>query len=279
MINIRASLLPSYSDCPRRSATKIIRREILEAGYTINSTPGGVGAYVGIGAHAAAEYYMGSLINKGSPIEKDGTAQAIEKYRSECQKNGVMFDVTTPNNNTAEKQLVQLTSAFYSVIVPHVNPEKIEDNRVVTIRWGYSLSGKSDCETVEPDILDWKFGSKLSNHTEQFGAYSLIKRAHENRRVIALKQYHIPRTPIKKPFPGVTVVPYDPIISERAAQNTIKHIIRDCENFLRTKEPWSFAANTMSMLCSSKYCSVHGTNFCELSCHIPEPVSKTEELL
>lgn len=44
VVVIRASSLSGYADCPRRSAARMFRREIIAAGFDLRETPPGIGA-------------------------------------------------------------------------------------------------------------------------------------------------------------------------------------------------------------------------------------------
>jgi hypothetical protein len=58
--------------------------------------------------------------------------------------------------------------------------------------------------------------------------------------------------------------------AETAAANILRNIAADIETFRNGDErrriapgdPWAFSANPSSVLCSPKYCSAYGTEFC-----------------
>jgi len=264
-LKIRASSLPSWPDCPRRGATRLLKHEITEAGYTLRTTPNGIGAIVGTSAHEASNYVMTSKKTGLIYNLPDAENIAIEKYREQLSGD-MTWDETTPNSLHGEKQIAILVKSFIIEVAPTIDqPENIECLRTATIMPEIINSGTSDTETAARHIYDWKYGSKKAFYHGQLGDYSLLQKTHSGQETTAITMCHMPRVPIKKTYPGATIYRYDVGVCERIAASTIHAIIRDVTQWRETLKPETFISNPMSMLCSPKYCAAHGTEFCEIT--------------
>jgi hypothetical protein len=262
-IQIHASTIPSYADCPRRSAAKAFGRLATDAGFEFKKSPAGIGAAVGTAVHSAADYIMQEKIKTDVLGNlKNAVEIGIEGFKKEIS-DGVVWDTSTENQNAAEKQIDRLSNSFYAEIAPIIKPKNTEINYRAAIAEGFELTGRIDLEDCDESVHDWKTGAVLHSYHGQMGCYSLLKKS------VALipKEliiHYLPRVSIKKNYPGAQHIPYDRALCERAAWATLQIIMRDIKNFRRTQNPWSFAANPMSMLCSEKFCPAYKTQFCEM---------------
>jgi hypothetical protein len=262
-ITIRVSTLPGYTDCPRRAAAKAWRSIIEGAGFVLRKLSNGIGASIGTGVHAGASYMLYQK-KADKPINgKNAGEIAITELRNQTS-DGIIWDTTTQNLNTAEKQTIRLTNLFESACVPILKPDLIEHTRKAVIAPGWELSGRSDLETLDEIITDWKMGKIPRPYHPQLGGYSLLRRSQGGTKPKGLLKKQLKRVAIDKPQPPVETIEYDIAKCERAAWAIIGHIKRDITAFLKSGDPWCFACNPMSMMCSEKYCPAHGTTFCEL---------------
>jgi hypothetical protein len=262
-LTIRVSMLPSYTDCPRRAAAKTFYRIIAAAGFELKKLPNSIGASVGTGVHAGAAYMLNQK-KDGSDINgKDAGEVAVVELRKQTA-DGIIWDRTTPNHNTAEKQTLRLTKLFEESCVPTFVPDLIENRRSAVIAPGWLLSGRPDVETTDKTIRDWKTGAISRPYHSQMGGYSLLRRSQGCDKPRELIKDHLKRVAIDKPQPPVTSIVYDGPAAERAAWAVIAHIMRDVKAFLKSGDPWCFACNPMSMMCSEKYCPAFKSPFCEL---------------
>lgn len=258
-------MLPSYQDCPRRTIARSYRMFVEERGFTVRSGGASIGATVGTGAHAGAAHL---LISKrdGTPCrEADAAEIGIVEFRRCLETEGeTVWDATTGNSSTAEKQLVRMTSVFYHQVLPVCLPREVESQRKAQIQPDVFLQGRTDLETDDNDLHDLKFGSVPRFYIGQFGGYSLLRRSHGGTIPRRLIMDHIPRVKISAPQPAAVQTLYDPSTAEKAAWATIGFIVRDLTAFLATGDPWTIPANPTSNLCSEKYCPAWGTTFCTL---------------
>jgi hypothetical protein len=262
-ITIRVSTLPAYADCPRRAAAKSWRYMIENDGFNLRKLPNTIGAAIGSGVHAGAAYILVSKRDGADAQIKDAQELSIIELRKQTAA-GSLWDNTTSNQNTAERQTLRLTTQVNSDLAPTINPELVENRRKAVIAPGWELSGQSDTETTDAVIRDWKTGAVLRQYQAQHGGYSLLRRSQGGTRPSRLIMDHLKRVAIDRPQPPVMSVEYDISMAERAAWGTIKHIMRDIRAFLKSGDPWCFACNPMSMMCGDKYCPAWGTAFCEM---------------
>jgi hypothetical protein len=111
-ISIRASSLSSYPDCLRRTASRIFKDDIVEAGYELKIPNTGIGAATGTGTHSGAAYILQHKIETGEAGKtEDAKERAIQSLHYEIEP-GVTWDATSPNLNTAEKQVLRQVHSY-----------------------------------------------------------------------------------------------------------------------------------------------------------------------
>ena len=259
---IRASMLPSYADCARRTAGKQYGRMIEAAGWKLRALMPSVGAAVGTATHAAVEYVLREKMRTGSPGRvADGLEIALARLREEIAP-GAEWDATTPNVLTAEEQIGRLTRAYLPT-AEAVQPLAVELSLAATVGPGWELTGHIDLLTIQADLSDLKTGAIRRPYHGQLGAYSLLARSN-GHKINKLGTMFVTRVRIKKPQPSPEYTDYEREACERAAFATIKDIQRDVEQFEKSGNPDSFRANNMSLMCSRRYCPAWGTTFCTL---------------
>lgn len=264
MFKIRSSILPSWNDCPRRNAIKIFSKDIENIGYEVprRQDKAMVSSAIGTGFHKGAEL---ALNDKQLGTEKvnlnDSQEMSIWGFRQEC-KDGVSWDDLTPNANTAEKQLQQMTKTYWNMFLPITNPIDIEVILSATTK-NYTLTGKTDIVEVGT-IRDLKTGIYKSFHA-QAGAYSLLAKANKITKPEKLIIDWIPRAMTK----NLKILPrsyfYNVAVAERETFAVLKTIEIQHKLFLDTQDMHSFPCNPGSILCSTKYCQAWGTDWCPVS--------------
>ena len=268
MLTIRASMLPSYCDCPRRAAARIIRREIEEAGYTLREPGQGIAALIGTAFHAGAGTVIAGKLLGATVNLASATELSITTLRERTEAAATSYDTTTPTLNDGEQQIKTLTACFYHDVVPKIFPAMPPETERTGEMVGALLSGHIDVETTAQEIWDYKTG-RVKKYHAQMGMYSRLRAADlglgELPGSSGLKIVHLQRTPVKKPFQGANIIECNVGACERISFYTTRALIRDVNNFIKTKNPYAFTCNPDSTLCSPKYCPCHGTEFCEVT--------------
>lgn len=263
---IRCSALPSWPDCPRRTAAKTFRKLIERQGFKLRELPPSIGAAVGTATHKVAELVLQHKIDTGSlGAFDDGLEQALAGLSEEISP-GAVWDDTTPNLNTAQLQVKSLAKAYYSAVAAKVDPLAVELSLEADAGGGFVLTGHIDLLTVQGWIRDLKTGSVERPYYQQHGGYSLLVRSNNQNGVVnGLAVDWIKRVGKTKPQPAPVEKIYDVQTCERAALDVIGDIKRCVSDFESVGNPGIFVANPMSMMCSDKYCPAWGTDFCPLS--------------
>ncbi|MFT4118733.1 MAG: PD-(D/E)XK nuclease family protein [Bradyrhizobium sp.] len=266
--NIRCSMLPSYSDCARRAAAKQYRTEIVAAGYELNELEPAVGAALGTSVHSGAAMLLQEKKDTGEVLGEDEATEFAVSQFADNIRDGATWDETTPNVATAHFQIRRLV-ASYADLARQVEPALIEYPMRVDAGDGFELTGTLDLVTRPRQLRDLKSGALARPYQAQLGAYSLLLKSNKVNVSEALIDW-LPRAPKTQPQPGVETQQFSVSTCERAAHATIQFIKRDLSRFRSTGDPWSFAANPMSMVCTRRYCPAHGTKFCDM----PLPTSE-----
>jgi hypothetical protein len=270
MIKIRSSILPEYHDCARRSAAVILRTELHGMGYELRQRSRVISGCVGHALHAIQKTALISKANGIDPEKKTCFNYGVSEFGIEIA-DGVDWDDVTQNTNAALKQLQRMSAAFFEDVLPSLDPAVdavgpiIERYRSATLSDTFETGGSMDYELINDDIGDTKTGKSGDGYEAQLGCYSLLKKANTGTGARKLFIEHVPRVPISKPYPGAERIVYNTELCETVAYMTLKAIMRDIRNFQETQSPWCFPCNRSSMLCSQKFCTAHGTSFCELT--------------
>ena len=263
-IHLRASMLPNYGDCARRTAASQWKKEIQAAGYDLRTNTPNVGGCVGTAVHAAAAHMLDRKMATGSlPTLNDSQEVAVTSFRSDSS-DGLEWDDKTRNPNMATQQIQRMVAAYRRDIAEEVTPVLVEAELEATVQDEAVLTGHIDLLTADGALRDTKCGKVPRPHYGQMGAYGMLLEA-DGHQCTAMIADWIPRESMKKPQPQPVSETYNMNASLWAAWSTIQQIIRDVTAWRHNKEnPWAFPANPMSQMCSEKYCPAWGTGWCEL---------------
>lgn len=255
---IRPSSLSSFMDCGRRAATKLFWREIADAGFTLRQLSAGIGAATGTATHAAAAYSLKEKMLSGElGNETESEHRALESLKAETA-NGVTFDATSPNINTAEKQVLRQAKTYRIHVAAKLEPVAVEQRYEAETN-GFLISGQVD--VASNGLRDLKTGNKPRANFAQYGLYAQLLRTH-GIEVPTIVEDFVQRVAIAKPQPEPIEIAYDVALCETTAMALIRRIEKDYQEFLATGNPDAWLANPSSVLCSEKYCSAWGSDFC-----------------
>lgn len=266
---IRPSSLSGYGDCARRAAATIIKDEILDAGYEVADYQSSIAASVGTAVHRGVELLLTDKMvgQYGAGTLTTATDAAVARLRHEVE-SGAVFDSTSPNSNTAEKQVARMTAVYARHSVDDVDPIALEERLKVDLGDGFVLSGQSDVIARSPGAVeDTKTGIVSRTHAAQLGAYTTIQRAH-GRDIKLARTRFIQRVAISKDQPVPVVQNYQLWDIEPITYNRIRRIKSDVTEFRRLVDVGNadpiiaFDTNPMSMICTERFCPLWRTNGC-----------------
>ena len=268
---IRCSALTGYPDCNRRGAARLFWREIAAMGFRLRTTPRGIGAAIGSAVHRAAEVILREKAESGSLPPLTVAADCAAETLLESLRQGVAYDQTTANQVAGEVQVVGMARAYHRHIAPAVEPIIVEERLEAEVLPGVILSGQPDVVAREPHrVRDLKTSTRSGgSHAPQIGGYSLLARSN-GFDIAEAAVDSIRRVAIGKAQPDPESKPVAVGQAETAASNILRHIAADLDTFrngdavrrILPGDPWAFQANPQSILCSPKYCSAFGTEFC-----------------
>lgn len=277
---IRVSALSNYPDCPRRAATRMFWREIVDAGFQLRYLPRGIGALVGTAVHKGVAAVLGHKASTGTlPFRTVAIESSREALADAVDGVEVQYDApngATHNMRDAIDQTVRMTGVYHDNVAPNISPILVEERLEAEVETGIILSGQADLVAREPGMVrDLKTGTRMpSSFAPQLGGYSLLARSHghqiERASIDYVKRVN-PAKPQPLPVTNEAVIAH----AETAATAILRQIAFDVDTFRNGDErrgilpgdPWSFAANPASMLCSPKWCSAYGTDFCHEGKH------------
>lgn len=267
-LEIRASSLPAYTDCPRQAAARFMRREVEAAGHELPPGKSSAAAAIGTAVHSMMSELFKQKLQFGEMDFNDAIRVRSEVLESEIGQ-GVVWDATTPHVETAKKQLAALCKAFLP-IAELTNPIDYETKREAMVSplgaqaIPIKLTGTRDVMDTMREIHDHKTGTKFPACFAQLGTYALLAELNDEP-VAAVRVNFAPRL-------GVTKLDQIQARSIRfpldecreSAWAVLKEIQRHYEAWLETRDPWAFPANPYSMRCTEKYCTAWGTSWCKV---------------
>lgn len=260
---IRASSTPGLSDCERRTVARGFPELLSKLGYSLREIEPHIGAAVGIGVHACAEYFLKAKVDTGEIGNyQEAWERGVSAMSAETE-DGVQYDKISPTLSTAARQIGKMARAYRYTIAPKINPVRVERRLSAEIMPGYQLSGQADSLTIEPKALrDLKTGGQRWPNHAQLGCYGLLSKTWDHPAERLFEDY-IARVPVKDVQPQPQVTEYDKNLCERIAHRRLTRLIAQLEEFKEASDPQIFYANPMSMLCQDRFCPAWGTEFCK----------------
>lgn len=260
MKTIRCSMLPAWDDCARRTGGRQYGHLLAEHGHELRSLLPSVGAAIGTAVHKGAAYYLiARLIGADEPTIAQCT-DAAQAILVEQLAPGAVWDATSPNMQTAEKQVERMLRVYLPTLAD-VRPLIVESEMRSTIAEGWELSGHVDCFTEDGDLDDLKTGVPARNHRPQIGGYVLNLEAN-GHAVKSAGMTFVQRVRLSKPQPLPVRTDYDLSECRLVAWRGIQDIISTMNKYADSGNPHELQENPMSLMCSEKYCSSWGTSFC-----------------
>lgn len=260
-LKMRCSMLPGFADCARRAVAKQYRRQVEERGFSIRQLPPSIGAAVGTAVHAAAAEILKREWSTGGTALDHAVETASIEFNAEVSK-GVIWDDTTPNSQAAKKQIESLTQAFISASLNSA-PVLIEERFSAKLSEDWEISGQIDTFENYGHLDDLKTGALARPYIQQLGGYAMLLETN-GHRVSSIGTTFIKRVPAKRDQPAAIKTRFDLTVAKKSAWVAILEIQRVVGLFLESGDPYSIAANPMSMMCSDKYCPAHSTEFCKV---------------
>lgn len=263
MLQLRASMLPGYSDCARRSAARQFKKSVSNKGYSLRETVASAGAQLGTSLHSAAAALLRHR-ELFTVIQESDVKNTFEKSWEEFKaniRNGVEWDATTRTKYDAANQLIQMIDS----IVPFcqsANPSHIESALEAEVTPGVTLTGHIDLLEHTAVLSDHKTGARMPSPWAQLGAYAMLCQA--NGIVVErVAMLYVPR--VRADYqPDPIHLDLDADEAKRAAWSSLNEITRHYAEFERTGDIWAFPANPMSMMCTPKYCPAYNTDACRV---------------
>lgn len=271
-IAIRPSSIGVFLDCERRFAAHHLTELVRDAGYTVASgRQSHVGAIVGSGLHAVAEFTLHAKIANGLlGADADAEECGIEAARERAAAEGCEFDDATPSFDTAQKQLRRMARSWRRHLAPEIEPLNVEERIEANLGDGFHLTGQPDIVSTAPvtTIRDLKTNRVRRAPHAQLGAYGLMVQAH-GHDVKRLVQDHVPRLPLREEQPAPSIIEADTHAAMVDAHEALMAIKRSVAEFQKraadphgAPPPSVWKPNPSSSLCSPKWCRAFATDLC-----------------
>lgn len=269
---IRASSLPTFMDCPRMWAAKSAldpttntAKIFADKGFVFSKKKSNhIGAAMGTALHEGFGYFFQAKIDgyESANVEQI----SISKFR---RTPDLEFDkkVGTLDQETAESQIKRIIEVYLPT-AQSLKPKRTEFGLAVLLDAGkdIKMTGHADIQLEDNSIVDLKFGKNLGQYIAQMGAYRIMARS-SGQEVSELYAHWVKRSTLKKPQPDLEIIQYDASAAETAAYRVSLSAMEGLEKLKETGDPWSFAANPNSLLCSKTWCPAHpenGSGFCNV---------------
>ena len=260
MNTIRCSMLPAWDDCSRRTGARQYTDMLAAYGHTLKELLPSVGAAIGTAMHKAAGHFLLARLAGSDEPTFDQCADIATDSLMVALDRGAIWDATTPNIQAADKQIGRMLRSYWPVLVKK-RPLIVESELKATVADGWELSGHVDCYDIDAALDDLKTGAVQRGYIAQIGSYGLLLEAN-GREVKKAGMTYVPRARLSKPQPLPIYSDYDLKEARHIAWRSIQEIIRTMDEFAEIGNPHVIRANSMSMMCTPKYCPAWGTAFC-----------------
>ena len=260
MNTIRASMLPAWDDCSRRTGARQYGAMLAAHGHNTRLLLPSVGAAIGTAVHKAASHFLGARLAGLQEPGQVECADVAEVSLITALEPGAVWDATSPNMQTATAQVARMFHAYWPTL-QRKRPAIVETELRATVLDGWELSGHVDYYGESEDLDDLKTGVKVATPIGQFGGYSLLLEAHGKEVRVAAMEF-VPRVRISKPQPPPERTVYDVHTAKQEAWRAIYDIVRAMGEYADTGNQHALRANPKSMMCTEKYCPAWGTSFC-----------------
>lgn len=274
MATIRVSALPQYPDCARRVAAKLWRRSLEDSGYVLRDLPRHIGGATGNGTHEAGAFALAERKEGREANNQEAEQRGLQALDDDLQ-SAVVWDGTTPNLNTAQRQVLRQYHAYRDQIIPQTQPVAIEQRYEATTPGGNKLSGQVDLLDAAA-LRDTKTGAYQRVNIAQYGGYSLVLKSN-GLQVPWIYEDFIKRVRVRDPQPPVAAKAYPPDQAERVAWGILQRMEADLALYQQSGRPEAFLANPTSMLCSPEFCPAFGTDWCPESQFHPKHTTDAED--
>jgi hypothetical protein len=271
---IRASSLPQYTDCARRSAVRLWPREITGAGFEMAKGAPSIGAVIGTATHTILQTALQRKMDNRPELDMYGMQAMATQEITAATAKGVVWDDTTNRVEVAIKQTTRQAFSAFDKVARWLKPIALEREMMADMGDGFVLKGTID--VLEPEAIDdYKTGNVQRANMAQYGGYSLLVRSNGMSTIERLREIYIPRVGHTKPQPDPIITEYNVTDAEDHAMAVAKRMKADLQTFRSTRDPNAFLPNPNSMMCSPDYCPAWGTEFCKA--HKPRPNKGEDE--
>jgi hypothetical protein len=291
-ITVRASSLPSYAQCSRRSAAIMLFGE-LERPFGLRRRDRHIGAVVGTGSHAGIAHVMRAFRDTGAlPDIKSGEMSAakdvaVASVRQDAHE-GVIFDPVSPSIEIAESQVLQILGMYTLHVDPAAVPVLVERGLKMSIGEGLIVTGHMDrvdqLTVTRGEPRDLKTGRHTPAAHEQYGAYLLLYRSNaafvpelkDLQLTGAFVEEYLPRVPRGKLQPPPVIRRWPQGLLEREALSMARRMERDLRVFRESQvrtppgDPEVFPNNSRSWLCNRRLCPAWRSGWCAAGFLKPE---------
>lgn len=293
-VRLTPSSLGGYAECPRRAVAHRFVPELEEAGYDLNPDVRSVAPFFGNAVHTAAA--LPPAERAAWLAEDTGAHPGVMKewladfQRADREGGAWEFDDKTPDLKAlrvqAEKVCLAIDAAtggaFWSDPSRWDVEQDVSADIGTALGWKYEdvgfniwLRGRFDFyDKRNNQILDVKTGGGYTagDHGLQLAAYRIAMRANnidagsKAHIVFARRHKYTRTTPEQHP---AQVQEYDLVPYVRQARRVMVAAVEHTVTFFGADgvsiDPNRVSANPKSMLCSPKYCRLHGTAACDLT--------------
>lgn len=254
MLEIHASKLDDFADCPLRAAASMLKKEFAALGLEARIVPQWISATVGTGIHkGVAELHFGKSV-------QEAVVAARAEFRVRKVKDNATYTSKFPNDTIIDAHIEEYVVFYSRSVQASRTPKLIEQNFKYTIRADITMDSTIDLYTSEDSLNDLKTGDIVTPAWNQLGMYLFLLVQHGHKPRKAMLDY------LRRPKDGYPVghEPYVYAVEHclETSKRTVARLIKDYDNFNRTNDPRVFTTNPRSSNCNSRMCPLFGTNAC-----------------
>lgn len=267
--SIRASATNNWADCERRLVATAFPDLVMARGIELERRPTHIGAHVGTAAHASVASMWREVAASGGdwPSYVMAFEVGVASLENTFAADGVVYDDTTKDRQEAIIATDKIVKAYRNHRSPAVVPLAFETLLEARIKRGWKLTGHVDLMSTDAvfvadtELDDLKTGVSVPSPGPQLGSYDMLLEA-VRTPVKSVRMTFIRRVRRTAEQPPPLIVPMDRAIIRRQARFAIEEITTKVDALAKGADIFTAKANTNSRLCSAKFCSAFGTDWC-----------------
>jgi hypothetical protein len=267
ILNLRASSIDKYLDCPRMMVASTYPQLLKNAGYEVKETKKWVTPGIGTAIHSGCEHLNKHWMANHTQPNSDVILEAVEKAMATFKRNllkdmetsEVHYTAKFPDNTFIRSHITEYVNLYAVKVLPTRNVEQAELSFKIPIDDNFQVTSTLDAYG-DKTLFDLKTGDVITPAHGQIGTYVWLLRQAGHEVLDAQLDY------LKRPKQGEPaehrVIKYNADECEVLAKHAMVKLMQDLQEFQKTGDINVILYNPKSTSCNPIFCPLYGSSSC-----------------